>query len=192
MTHPDEGLVGAGPPQPERRTPISPNSFDDFFRGQYRQTVRFVMRVGATPEEAEDAAQTAMAEVFRCWASLTNPAAWARTAAVRTYINTVSRDRVGRRLTERMVQESVLSSEVDETEQHQWVVQQLRGLPAAQLEAMAFAFDGYQPIEIAALTGKDAQTIRSNLREARKRLRRIHDMELAPLLAGSDDTKREA
>jgi DNA-directed RNA polymerase specialized sigma24 family protein len=51
------------------------------------------------------------------------------------------------------------------------VLSLLRQLPAAQREAMAWYYDGYPPREIAAIVGKPAATVRSELRLARARLR---------------------
>jgi RNA polymerase sigma-70 factor (ECF subfamily) len=51
-------------------------------------------------------------------------------------------------------------------------MQLLRALPAAQREALALTMDGFTPKEIAEMTGREAVTVRSHLRHARRRLER--------------------
>jgi len=48
----------------------------------------------------------------------------------------------------------------------------LTSLPTEQREIMAWTIDGYQPSEIAELTGRTAATVRSHLRHARRKLAR--------------------
>jgi DNA-directed RNA polymerase specialized sigma24 family protein len=50
----------------------------------------------------------------------------------------------------------------------------LRALPPAQREVLALAADGFEPGEIAEITGQHTATVRSNLRHGRRRL--IHLM----------------
>src|SRR5207247_10394779 len=57
--------------------------------------------------------------------------------------------------------------------QHGRILRLLRILPPAQLEVMALVVDGYGPAEIAILLDKQPATVRTNLREARRKLERL-------------------
>jgi DNA-binding CsgD family transcriptional regulator len=52
-----------------------------------------------------------------------------------------------------------------------FVLRLLAGLPPRQREVMAWTIDGYDPEEIAQLTGKNPATVRSHLRHARTSLK---------------------
>jgi DNA-directed RNA polymerase specialized sigma24 family protein len=58
-----------------------PAGFEDFFRDAYRKLLAAAMYLGATRDEAEDAAASAMMEVFRRWDEISDPLAYARKAA---------------------------------------------------------------------------------------------------------------
>src|SRR5437763_429822 len=53
------------------------------FTNERLPLVGFLMRVGASEQDAFDAAQDAFVEAYRCWERLTNPRAWLRTVALR-------------------------------------------------------------------------------------------------------------
>lgn len=151
---------------------VADNGFESFFRNEYLPVVRFVRRAGATTAEAEDAASTAMVAAYRSWAALNNPRAWVRTSALRLYIRQLERNRVDVARAIRALAAPRYEHDRDPGE-HSRVVAILRALPPAQLEVMALIFDGYTPAEIAELLDKSPATVRSNLRQARRRLEHL-------------------
>jgi RNA polymerase sigma factor (sigma-70 family) len=62
------------------------------------------------------------------------------------------------------------------TEQRQWVLDLLRTLPPEQRKVVALLTDGATCPEIAALTGKSPETVRSLLRHARKTLKELMEL----------------
>lgn len=66
--------------------------FLEFFDREYLRVVRFVMRCGASFQDAEDAAQEAFAEAWALteppckWAAVDDPQGWIRAVAVRRYL----------------------------------------------------------------------------------------------------------
>ena len=60
--------------------------FIDAYDAQMSALIRFVMRLGATPEEAADATQSAFVEAYLRWAQIKAPVAWLRTVATRIYL----------------------------------------------------------------------------------------------------------
>jgi RNA polymerase sigma factor (sigma-70 family) len=145
----------------------------EFFQKEYQPVVRFLLRVGATWEEAEDAAQEAMIRAHRTWLALDHPPQWIRKVAWRCYINSVQRERK-RRILEaeaaRMHRED--SHEYDRLiVEHNWLIEILRDLPPRQREILAWSLDGYKPQEIAHFLDMGSATVRSNLRAIRTKLR---------------------
>jgi DNA-directed RNA polymerase specialized sigma24 family protein len=64
-----------------------------FFRGSYRAVLATVIAAGATLQEAEDAVSDAMAAVLNAWGRIESPLAYARRAALRSFIKARTRGR---------------------------------------------------------------------------------------------------
>jgi len=175
-----EELPGGGfAPQPGVSSPpgtSAPGSrgeydddFNEFFRAEYRKFIRFLRLSGASFEEAEDAVQQAMLQAYTRWPLLTNPNSWVRRATKNLYLQKVERDRMrSQKEAEAVRQAHRLPEDIDE---YRLVITALRCLPDAQREVMALTLDGYMPVEIADLLQKPVDTVRSNLRHARSKLR---------------------
>jgi RNA polymerase sigma-70 factor (ECF subfamily) len=159
------------PPTVER----GPLEFETFFRARYAGLVRFlVISEAASLEDAEDAVEEAMGDAFCNWETIRNPDAWVRRAALNTLITLRRRDRRWRQL-------AGIAFLTEHTPAEVWdrlglrhealqVIAFLHRLPPAQREIMAFKVDDFTPTEIAELVGKSPQTVRSNLRAARRAL----------------------
>jgi DNA-directed RNA polymerase specialized sigma24 family protein len=109
-----------------------------------------------------------MLDLFRHWDTVTAPHAYARTTATRIYLRirkNAKRERDAiRRSQTRHQTHSVFDGDVE------YVMDLLTRLPIEQREIMAWTIDGYEPSEIAELTGRTAATVRSHLRHARRKL----------------------
>lgn len=173
-------------------------SFEDFYIAEYPRLVRILLAAGAMFSEAEEAAQEAMLQAFRSWDRLTNPSAWSRTTALRAYYRALKRERREIELTNKAVRMTSVdthsafsSDEQDDIKRVRWII---RGLPQAQREVLALSYDGFMPMEIAKLLNKDPGTVRSNLREARKKLIRelaVESPEPVEPVDGDEDGKGE-
>lgn len=79
---------------PGQRRPSVPAADDEVIREDFARyyqqhmpgLIRFVMRYGADPYEAADAAQAAFIEAFRAWHLIHSPAAWLRKVTFRQYL----------------------------------------------------------------------------------------------------------
>jgi RNA polymerase sigma factor (sigma-70 family) len=164
------------PVRPEDSTPRepAPPGFVDFFRKAYRVVMQTMLYAGATYHEAEEAAAAGMEEVFRRWEQISSPLAYARRAALTSFLKEKERgpDRVRRRMAGHAEarQEGNEDAGLTIWEDRQWVAQVLSSLPPAQREVMAFITDGFTPTEIATLLGKTPDAVRQNLHAARARL----------------------
>jgi RNA polymerase sigma-70 factor (ECF subfamily) len=155
---------------------VADDEFTAFFDRDFDRLVGFLCKSGYDREIARDAAAEAMTELLRQWSEVTAPKAWVRT--------------VGSRIAFRLLAEGPRSVKAaiagcwsttdradDRTravvEEQPAVVALLRQLPDVQREVMAWHLDGFDPAEIAAITGSTPTTVRSNLRHARERMKQL-------------------
>jgi RNA polymerase sigma factor (sigma-70 family) len=129
--------------------------------------------MGASRADAEDAAQEAMILAWKQWETIQEPAAWARTVAVRAYWKLA---RVRQPLVS--LGESLPEAESNPdlsifAEEQQHVLRLLRALPQQQRTVAALFYDGLACEEIAELVGSPPATVRSHLRHARGRLKEL-------------------
>ncbi len=151
-----------------------PATFDAYYLADFRALTWYVIRIGASsPEEAEDITQDVMGTVLRHWDEIEAPYAYARTAVrgqiCRVKNRTARRREAEVRATARQPERSLTPFDGDTTMVLAW----LRTLPAAQREVLALATDGFEPLEIARITGQNTATVRSNLRHGRRKLIRL-------------------
>jgi RNA polymerase sigma factor (sigma-70 family) len=149
-------------------------NFAEFFRATYRDLVQTAMYGGATRQEGEDAASATMEEVFRRWAELREPLAYARRAVISNLIKEKTRnlDRVRQRQIEcgAASSEGDLDPELTAWEDEEWIRQMLASLPPRQRSVMTFIVEGFSPAEIATLLGQSPAAVRQSLHVARHRL----------------------
>jgi RNA polymerase sigma factor (sigma-70 family) len=156
-------------------------TFDDYFRTDYRSVVGFLMLLGAGFEEARDAAQEGMVEAARRWGSIDHPKAYVRIAARRAYYRQDLDDRRSRLATVGRRTDSESDLAVNTAALNDWVTtiteldaiqSSCNALPEAQREVVAMHIQGFTPQEIAAELGRNSATVRSNLRHGLSTLRR--------------------
>jgi len=184
---------------------ITPGPLDEaFFAAEYRKLVKILMVMGATMEEAQDAAQKAMEDLFKrsqtaAPASITDPDAYACRAAIRYFIKERQRDR------ERLPRElkgghltlpAYLDDELTACEDEEWVEHVLESLTPAQRDVIRLVMDGASNQEIAEELGKSNADIRQHRKNALDRLkvqpeivartpRKLQPQNLAPGEVGS-------
>jgi RNA polymerase sigma factor (sigma-70 family) len=152
---------------------LNQDGFASFFHQRYSSTVVLLITMGASRADAEEIAQEAMIAAWQKWESIREPVAWVRTAAVRKLWKHRQRQ-PELPLEENAVHVPTSQSDLAVfTEEQQWVVRLLRQLPDAQRTVAALHYDGLNTEEIAAVTGKPANTVRSHLRHARATLKEV-------------------
>ncbi|MFF8941845.1 sigma-70 family RNA polymerase sigma factor [Streptomyces sp. NPDC014864] len=147
-------------------------SYEAFFSEQYASLVGLLIRCGAPPCEADDAAAEAMSIVFEKWEVIGNPRAYASTTALRL-IRRNSREVP----VEAHQLDRELRSRLGDGMEARLVADLLPRLPPQQRVVVALFCDGYTPAEIAELLDKPVATVRSNLRHGRSSLRQWIDEE---------------
>ncbi|MEU8368739.1 sigma-70 family RNA polymerase sigma factor [Micromonospora tulbaghiae] len=172
-----EGGVNESPDNPETGQDsdgqdLSFSSFDQFFKSQFRPIVAHTMMHGATFEEARDATQTAMIEVAKRWATTQYPRAYARKVAALSFIaSNVNEKKLQDALlsTSRLV--SIETDPIGALIEMERITAAVETLPPKQRQLIAAALSGMTATEIATAHGMNPDTVRSNLRHARKTLR---------------------
>jgi RNA polymerase sigma factor (sigma-70 family) len=154
--------------------------FIEFYDDEYLGVVRFLIRCGASPPAAEDAAQEAFVEAWAriapsdTWADIASPRAWIRTVAHRRYRRPAGPRRTPPAEPVPDVPETACPgmSHADLTDETLLVLDALRSLRPDAQAVMAFHLDGFTGPEIAAQLGMSAQQERDLLKQARKVLAR--------------------
>jgi RNA polymerase sigma factor (sigma-70 family) len=148
--------------------------YDEFFDNTYPLLLKIALAMGANIQDAEDAADDAMAAIYRRWGEIAQPRAYACKATKNAVVKAALRER--ERLDRTIAGGHLTIDNDDETaftlwEDSQWVRQHLEALPPAQRAVMEKVVEGLSTAEIGALLGKTEATVRKNLQWARERLK---------------------
>lgn len=140
------------------------------YRREMPLLTRFVMKHGASPQEAADAAQEAFAAAYPQWGSIRFPTRWLRTVATRAYFRAKLREDLPGELPEGR-NEAHLPTNIQLSEQEREVYAALAELPPRQRQVMAWFYDRYTGAEIAEELGITEEAVRQNLHRARAALK---------------------
>jgi RNA polymerase sigma factor (sigma-70 family) len=148
--------------------------FEQIYKTEYPRLIRALRVVGATFEEAEDAAQMAMTDLYRRFEKVKTPGAYVRVAAVRSFVKDHMRDE-SRLLRELqggyLVIEAQLDDQLTAWEEDEYVRHLLGCLTPAQREVFQLTMDGLSSSEIAEVLAKSNENVRQHLKNSRDRLR---------------------
>ncbi|MFE2498801.1 RNA polymerase sigma factor [Streptomyces scopuliridis] len=154
------------------RAPGSRLDFALFYSEHLAMLTRFVMRLGASPYEAAEAAHVAFVEAFPKWSQITTPRAWLRTVAARAFLRqTGLRDQPTGTVPDQPGGECPLAAVVLKDEE-QRVYAALGMLPPRQRQVMAWHLDGFSHSEISDQLGITVEAVRQNYARARAALKR--------------------
>ncbi|MFF4484548.1 sigma-70 family RNA polymerase sigma factor [Streptomyces sp. NPDC021218] len=167
---------------PSQRRPSVPAACDEVLRASFTThyeenmpgLIRFVMRYGATPYEAADAAQAAYIEAFRVWHLIASPAAWLRKVAFRQYLRQTPRPQ--EELTDEVPDRPAFSCPLEKVvlkDEETRVYEALARLPMRQRQVIAWHLDGFSTNEIANVLDMRPPAVRQNLARARAQLKEL-------------------
>lgn len=172
-----------GPPSaPTGHDTVARVDFATYYDRHMAGLIRHLVRQGARPHEAAEAAQAAFAEAYAQWETIAHPAAWLRQVALRLFLRQPAhRENLASELPDRPSGVCPLGA-VELKEEEARVYAALAGLPPLQRQVMAWHLDGFGTAEIAATLGKTQEAVRQNLSRARARLK---DMLLSETAGGA-------
>jgi RNA polymerase sigma factor (sigma-70 family) len=155
---------------------LADEGFASFYQREYLRTVLYLLQAGASEADAKDAAQEAMTQAYKRWDKIeVSHRAWVRRAAFSCYLR--MREKARREMS--VVEPAPLTDSrvnpADERYQEEQllVIALLRQLPEQQRLVAALFYDGWSHEEIAKALDKHIDTVRSNLRHARSRLKEM-------------------
>jgi RNA polymerase sigma factor (sigma-70 family) len=159
--------------------------FEALYQANRSALVRFVRLAGATEEEANDAAQTAFAQLLQLTYPVREPMGWLCRTALNDFRRSNPHVPSRRR---KVVEHPIPPWEIPEPttsapsaaevaalgEQTRVVLTELARLPGKQRQVMVAHYDGLSHEQIAELLGMGTDAVRQNLSRARKTLRKRH------------------
>lgn len=154
------------PPAPARVE----QEFTRCYEQQMGPLVRHLMRQGAAPHEAAEAAQAAFTEAYAQWQAITHPTAWLRSVAYRQYLRRPAREDPVADVPDLPGGVCPLAA-VELKEEDARVLAALAELPPLQRQVMAWVLDGFPTAEISTALGMTEAAVRQNLCRARARLK---------------------
>lgn len=150
--------------------------YEELFRANYERLVRALTLVAGDRERAADAVQDAFVKAHLRWRRISrydDPIGWVRRVAINKLRDEHRRDGRKRRAIERLSNESA-STTGDAPTDH--IGDLLAELPPQQRAAVALYYvDRASVAEIARTLGVAEGTVKSNLHDARRRLRAVLD-----------------
>lgn len=156
---------GDGPLGPRRR----PQSFDDFYRQEYRQVLGLAYVLTGNTSVAEDTTQDAFTAAYRQWAAIggyDSPAAWVRRVTCNRAASVVRRRMREAKAMVRLASRTPTQVELDEGDAEFW--RSVRALPPRQAQAVAlFYLEDYSVRDIAAVLDCSEGTVKTHLSRAR-------------------------
>jgi RNA polymerase sigma-70 factor (ECF subfamily) len=142
--------------------------FSGFYRENLRPLVGFLVNHGASMQVAADIAQETMTDAYRRWTDISHPKAWVHKAASRALVRRVASVEVP---VEDVPEPTSLLPHPDaiaEWEARHDALILLRSLPPRQRQIMAWTLAGFTPSDIADHLDLPAETVRANLKKARR------------------------
>ncbi|MFJ3310360.1 RNA polymerase sigma factor [Streptomyces sp. NPDC086549] len=146
---------------------------DEEFSAFYRQTIRplvgFLVNQGATVHVAADIAQDTMTSAYHRWNDLHTPKAWVYTVASRALVRKIASTE--EEPVDEVPEPTALLPRPDaiaEWEAGHDALPLLRSLPPRQRQVLAWTLAGFTPTDIAGHLGLTAETVRANLKKARR------------------------
>ena len=172
--------------------PMTSDQFAAFYMAEYPKLVKLLVLLGATIDEAEDAAQKAMADLFRSEAAPASAGGWVQRAAFRFFIKERQRNRKRMPLELQgghLVIGTYIDDQLTRWEDLEDIEVVLNCLTHTQRQVIQLVMEGLSTPEIAEKLRKNDATIRQHLKKSRDRLK-IHP-QIAPLAPSQQQGPRK-
>jgi RNA polymerase sigma factor (sigma-70 family) len=156
---------------------MTQEQFEAFYTIEYPKLVKILVLLRATIEEAEVAAQNAMADFIKRSKTAEAPrhsASYVRRAAIRFFIKERQRERERLQREPRsgyLITETHIDDQMIALEDEQCIEHMLECLTSTQRQVIRLVMDGLPTREIAEELGKSDENIRQHLKNGRDRLK---------------------
>ncbi|MFE0021825.1 RNA polymerase sigma factor [Amycolatopsis sp. NPDC059021] len=149
--------------------------FVSFCHEQAHRLVGFVIRLGASPADADDVVQEVLLALFASWDSVRDPRGWTRSVAIRTYLKSTPSAHHEIPTDAPPEQPTLISPEAhaEIVEAAKDITALLSTLPFQQRMVLAWSIDGFSHEEIARALRTTPGAVRTALRRARGTLKKI-------------------
>jgi RNA polymerase sigma-70 factor (ECF subfamily) len=163
------------PPQVPDAKPEVPDvekqqNFSTYYAEHMGRLIRHLMRQGAEPHEAAEAAQAAFVEAYATWRKIEHPGPWLRRVAFRLLLRQPIREVLSGELPDAASPHCPVRN-VEIRQEEERVLAALSELSPTQRRVMAWHLDKYKTKEIAEELGITQEAVRKNLERARKQLK---------------------
>ena len=152
------------------------DSFDAFFRREYRSVLGFAIALGRDRWTAEDLTQEAFAAAERGWSrvgTLDQPGAWVRRVVANKSVSRWRRQGAEARALRRMSSPGNPGSDPQLSAETVEVWAAVRSLPTRQAQVLALTYlDGLSTSEVGEVLGCSAATVKTHLQRGRAALAR--------------------
>jgi DNA-directed RNA polymerase specialized sigma24 family protein len=127
--------------------------------------ISFLIKCGADPDDAPEAAQNAFRQLFARWTTVDEPGLWLRKIAFPLFLR-----RPVRNAEERDNPASANTSRFEFSEEERRFIALARMLPTSQRAVLALHIERFQVPDIAKILGMKPDIVQKNLKEARATL----------------------
>jgi RNA polymerase sigma factor (sigma-70 family) len=154
-----------------------PSGFEEFYRREFHFVARYLLRLGASYQDAQDVAQEVFVNALQNWDRISAPRPWTRTVATRILFRRNAQ--AARTITIPDFPGDLLPAAQDTVESQleaaeiRKILGLLRSLPPLQRAVMAMRYDGIPSNEIAAALDISESTVRVHLHKARRQLKEL-------------------
>jgi DNA-directed RNA polymerase specialized sigma24 family protein len=163
-------LPRPGIPSGPRGATVADPEFATCYQAEMPALISFLIRCGAEPDDAPEAAQDAFRELFGQWRTVGEPRPWLRKAAFPIFLRRPVRNASSPEESHGEPGAQGASSRFDFGEEERLFIALTRLLPTAQRAVLALHIERFQTPDIAEALGMKPDTVRQNLKEARATL----------------------
>lgn len=163
-------LPRPGVPSGPRDATIADPEFATCYQAEMPALISFLIKCGAEPDDAPEAAQDAFRELFGRWRTVGEPKPWLRKAAFPAFLRRPVRNASSPEGSHGEPASAGASSRFDFGEEERVFIALTRLLPTAQRAVLALHIERFQTLDIAEILGMKPDTVRENLKEARATL----------------------
>jgi DNA-directed RNA polymerase specialized sigma24 family protein len=158
--------ISSGP----REATVADPEFATCYQAEMPALISFLIKCGAEPDDAPEAAQDAFRELFGRWRTVGEPKPWLRKAAFPIFLRRPVRNASATEESHDEPASPGASSRFDFGEEERLFIALTRLLPTAQRAVLALHIERFGTLDIAEVLGMNPDTVRKNLKEARATL----------------------